>query len=694
MLAFVIVYPFAMAVYYALMRGKKSSEKENNIWSNVCIVSGAAELVAVVAVLASLLGGAPQRLLRVSFLTFDAGVSGGAGAVLGVVAAFAWFAVYLFSREYMKSDTSVIRYDFFNLLTLGATMGVFFAGDLFTLFFFFEIMSFTSFMWVAHRQTRGALYTAGTYLGISVAGGMAILMGLFIVYSQTGALDLGSIEERCAALMQDGGSRQWLYIAACCMLAGFGAKAGAFPVHAWLPKAYTEAPAPATALLSAVLSKTGAWGIWIVTVSMLGGEADWGAFVLVIGAVTMVYGGLRGVLSDNLKTTLAYSSMSQLGFIIVGIGMAGILKALSLPHAGIADQSLAFEGYEMASGGMLLHMLNHSAVKLVLFMAAGIVFMNAGSCELNRVRGFGRKKPFLLVTFLLAAAGIGGVPLLNGYFSKTMLHESITLCGEYLVQNMTYASYLGGLVNGVEYLFVFSGGLTVAYMIKLCVVLFAEKNEDAALQREYDAKKNYAALFTKLAMIACALPIPVAGLLPLLVKREIFSLESLSGAAVSIGVGIVIYAVIVRLVVFDRKEGHYRDIFPRWLDMERYVYRACVYRAIPFLLGIASRILDSFIDSIVLLLKKTIYRERALPYELPEGNRITHSVGAGMENIRKIYYKIGKKEYEPKDYEHKLALKNTDFFESLRIIERSLSFGLFMFCVGLMLTMIYLLAVN
>ncbi len=694
MLAFVIFYPFVAAACYVLMRGKKSSEKENNIWSNVCIVSGAAELIAAVVLLFGSLGDGIGKLMKVGFLTFDAGGNGGAGAVLGTVAAFAWFLVYLFSREYMKSDKGVIRYEFFNLMTLGATMGVFFAADLFTLFFFFEIMSFTSFMWVAHRQTRGALYAAGTYLGISVAGGMAILMGLFIVYSHIGTLDLGSIEECCATLRQNNSGRQWLYIAASCMFAGFGAKAGAFPIHAWLPKAYTEAPAPATALLSAVLSKTGVWGIWIVTVSILGGEVNWGAFVLVIGTVTMVYGGLRGVLSDNLKTTLAYSSMSQLGFIMVGVGMAGILKAL-LPAEGIAvNQNPVFEGFKMAEQGMFLHMVNHSIVKLTLFMAAGVIFMNVGSYELNRVRGFGRKKPFLLVVFALAAAGISGVPLLNGYVSKTMLHESITLCGGYLAQNMTHASYLNGLVKCVEYLFLFSGGLTVAYMLKLCMALFAEKNEDASVQKEYDEKKNYVSFSTKLSLACCALFVPIVGLSPLFLKREIFSLKSLSGAAVSIVIGIVVYAVVVRLIVFNKKERHYRDIFPRWIDIERYVYRALFYRTIPFLLGIISRILDSLVDSIVLLLRKTVYRERALPYELPEGNRITHSVGAAMENVRRLYYAVRKKDYEPKNYEHRLALKNMDFFESLRIVERSLSFGLLMFCVGLMLTMVYLLVVN
>lgn len=694
MLAFVIFYPFAMAVYYALMRGKKSSEKENNIWSNVCIVSGAAELIASVVLLFDLLSGGMGKHMKVGFLTFDAGSNGGAGAVLGTVAAFAWFAVYLFSREYMKSDKSVIRYEFFNLLTLGAAMGVFFAGDLFTLFFFFEIMSFTSFMWVAHRQTRGALYAAGTYLGISVAGGMAILMGLFIVYSRIGTLGLGSIEERCAALMQNDSGRQWLYIAASCVFAGFGAKAGAFPVHAWLPKAYNEAPAPATALLSAVLSKAGVWGIWIVTVSMLGKEADWGAFVLVIGAVTMVYGGLRGVLSDNLKITLAYSSMSQLGFIMVGVGMAGILKAL-IPAEGIAvNQNSVFEGFKMAEQGMFLHMINHSIAKLTLFMAAGVIFMNVGSYELNRARGFGRKKPFLLAVFALAAAGISGVPMLNGYVSKTMLHESITLCSGYLAQNMTHASYLNGLVNCVEYMFLFSGGLTAAYMLKLCIALFAEKNEDASMQKEYDEKKNYVSFTTKLSLFGCALLVPIVGLSPLFLKREIFSLKGMFGAAASIVIGVVVYAVVVRLIVFNKKERHYRDIFPRWLDIEGYVYRALFYRTIPFLLGIISRILDSLMDSVVLLLRKTVYRERALPYELPEGNRITHGVGVAMENTRRLYYVLRRKDYEPKDYEHQLALKNMDFFESLRIVERSLSFGLLMFCVGLMLTMVYLLVVN
>ena len=137
----------------------------------------------------------------------------------------------------------------------------------------------------------------------------------------------------------------------------------------------------------------------------------------------------------------------------------------------------------MAVNGTLLHMLNHSLVKLVLFMAAGVIFAQVGSYELNQVRGFGRRKPFLLATFVLAAAGVGGIPFLNGYVSKTLLHESIAEYGALLalaergsIQSVFAAT--SAMMRVVEVLFLFSGGLTVAYMTKLFVVLFVEKNSD------------------------------------------------------------------------------------------------------------------------------------------------------------------------------------------------------------------------
>lgn len=178
-------------------------------------------------------------------------------------------------------------------------------------------------------------------------------------------------------------------------------------------------------------------------------------------------------------------------------------------------------GMNMATDGTCLHMLNHALIKLVLFMIAGLIFMHVGSYDLNQVRGFGRRKPFLFVTFLLAAAGVGGIPLLNGYVSKTLLHESIAEYGELLAAagSSMALSATPAMIKAVEALFLFSGGLTIAYMTKLFVVLFVEKNSDKKVQEAYDAKGEYASLMTKAAIGVCALPIPLIGLLPNLVAE-------------------------------------------------------------------------------------------------------------------------------------------------------------------------------
>lgn len=736
------LFPFVMCALVWFVSRVRTRDKKK-VCAMILVLAGAVELAATLYLMLCDLRGieiGAYGVPGVGGLGLHFMYSGFRG-IFGVLTAFAWFVTSLFSYDYMKNDTNVIKYDFFNLLTLGATMGIFYAADLFTLFFFFEIMSFTSFVWVAQRRTREALYAAGTYLGIAIAGGMAILMGLFIVHNWLGTLSFDLMYENAVALINGNANATWLYVAAGCMFVGFGAKAGAFPVHVWLPQSYTEAPAPATALLSAILSKTGVFGIMLVTLDVLPMRGSWGMFLLMAGMVTMVLGGIRGVVSSNLKTTLAYSSMSQIGFILTGVGMQSLLAeylrlAAGMANTGTADawsvDSETFveatRVFGMAMNGTCLHMLNHSLVKLVLFMAAGIIFAQVGSYELNQVRGFGHGKPFLFVVFVLAAAGVGGIPLLNGYVSKTLLHEGITEYGALLalaegspVQPVLAAT--PAVMKVIEALFLFSGGLTVAYMTKLFVVLFVEKNSDKKVQEAYDAKKAYAPLRSKLAVGVCALPIPFIGILPNLVARPVaeyglvrfglshllegqhenihyYSLHNLSGALVSIIVGVAVYFLVVRIMILrgvfvKNKENGYRDIFPSWLNMERYVYRAVFYTAVPFVLGIISRILDSMVDTAVVILRKTVYSDRALPYELPEGNRVTHRIGYTMERVRLLYYAVLRKEgYEPKNYEHRLAMKGTDLFENFRIIERSLSFGLFMFCVGLGLTMIYLLLVN
>lgn len=717
---FAVIFPLLAAFAVWLIFRNKRLDRDRSVLAIVMLVISAVEFAVVLCYLLCDWGFFGSGFFAAEIYV---GVSGlglhfiytGFRGVFAVITAFAWFVTFLYAKEFMKNDTRVIRYDFFNLLTLGATMGIFYAADFFTLFFFFEMMSFTSFMWVAHRQTYASQYASGTYLGIAVAGGMAILMGIFIVYANFGTLEfekLGTISvENTVPVLA----------AAVCMFLGFGAKAGAFPVHVWLPASYTEAPAPATTLLSAVLSKTGIFGLILITCELMPPLlwGSWGRLILIAGVITMVLGGIRAVMSGNLKTTIAYSSMSQIGFILVGIGMLALhgefVEFLGQGRMFVTDEELA--SFYMTRNGVFLHMVNHSIVKLVLFLIVGVVFMNAGSYELNRVRGFGHGKPFLLVTFLLAACGVGGIPLFNGYVSKTLLHESIAEYAKLLgsVQGTMGVQGLSpAFVKAVEYLFLFSGGLTLAYMAKLFVVLFVERNEDTLLQDEYEGKKKYASVLSKAAIALCAVPIPLIGVLPNLVADSLatygaevsgglspfieqvyyFSLNNLSGAVISVAVAVVVYLLVVRFLMLRRKNEGYHEIFPAWLDLEKYVYRDIFYRFFAFLLGIIARILDSIVDSIVVFLRKTVYKDRPIPYTLPEGNRMTHLLGKGMENVYRIYCAARKKEYRAKRYEHKLALRSMDLFENMRIIERSLSFGLFMFCVGLGLTMIYLLLVN
>ena len=316
-------------------------------------------------------------------LTFTAD---GFRAVYVCIAAFMWMCTSLFSMEYFAHYRNRNRYYMFQLITLGATEAIFLSADLYTVFVFFEIMSLTSYVWVAQDERKESLRAAGTYLAVALIGGLVMLMGLFLLNCQAGTLEIDRLYEACRG--------KNVYAAALCLLFGFGAKAGVFPLHIWLPKAHPVAPAPASALLSGILTKTGIFGILVISCKILLHDGIWGTLILILGVLTMVAGAVLALFSVDLKRTLACSSVSQIGFILVGIGMQGLLG----------------EENRLAVRGSFLHMVNHSLFKLVLFMAAGVVYMNLHKLDLNEIRGFGRKKPLLAFIYLMGALGIGGMP--------------------------------------------------------------------------------------------------------------------------------------------------------------------------------------------------------------------------------------------------------------------------------------------
>lgn len=602
--------------------------------------------------------------------------------IYGMVAAFMWMMTTILSREYFTHHENRNRFYLFLLLTLGATLGVFFSADLYTTFIFFEIMSFTSYVWVAQEENEPSLRAAATYLAVAVIGGLVMLMGLFLLYHTLGTLTISELLPAAAKCAD----KKLLYTAGVCALVGFGAKAGAFPLHIWLPKAHPVAPAPASALLSGILTKTGIFGILIISSNLFLHDAAWGTLILAVGVLTMFGGALLAVFSIDLKRTLACSSMSQIGFIMVGIGMQGLLG----------------EENALAVHGTLLHMINHSMIKLVLFMAAGVIFMNAHALDLNEIRGFGKRKPLLKGIFLIGALAIAGIPLFGGYISKTLLHESIVEFGG------------GGLMRAVEYIFLFSGGLTVAYMTKLYTAIFIEENEDKKVQKKFDGVRNYMNPASAFALGGSALVLLVWGLFPHTIMDRAaelgqglmhleesghtvsyFSVTNLTGALISIAIGALVYGVVIRKLLMRKNEAGasvYINAWPAWLDMENLIYRPVLLGFLPFVSRLVCRALDSFLDTLTVILRKTLYRDSPLPHELPEGNRFTLTAGRVLNFLQwlgnKIHHKNGGGD---KDFVHILAMKNEEMKESNRIIQRSLSFGLLLFCIGLCLTLIYII---
>lgn len=618
----------------------------------------------------------------------------------GMIAAFMWFMSTLFSREYFSHYRNRNRYYFFLLLTLGATEGVFLSADFYTTFIFFEMMSLTSYVWVAQDEKKESMRAAETYLGVALIGGLVMLMGIFLLNSVTGTLmfkDLTGLW-RSESYEDIPGGLEKLWAAGFCMLFGFGAKAGAFPLHIWLPKAHPVAPAPASALLSGILTKTGMFGILILTSYIFLGNIFWGSVILLIGIFTMVVGAVLALFSVDLKRTLACSSVSQIGFILVGVGMSGLL----------GDENSS------AVWGSLLHMVNHSLIKLVLFMAAGVVFMNVHKLNLNEIRGFGRKKPLLHFIFLMGAFGISGVPLWNGYISKTLLHESTVKYMELMRAGKVSSYFALGTMEWIEWIFLISGGLTAAYMTKLYVALFIEKNQNSKVQEKFDSLKgNYMNKLSAGALTLSAVLLPIMGFFPNRVMSPVanlgqgfmhlqkgaggaewFSPESLKGAGISLLIGAVIYLAVVRLWMMKKKEGGrvYVNRWHRYLDLENVIYRPVLLKGLPFVFGVLCRALDSMVDFVVVLLRKTVYKDSKLPHELEEGTRITYAMGClanGFE--RGANATIWRKHPRNVDYVHKYALVYEEMSEEGTIIGRSLSFGLLLFCIGLIITVVYLL---
>ena len=571
--------------------------------------------------------------------------------ILCLMGSVLWFGSAVFGQEYLNHAEHKSRYYLYYLITEGATLGVFLAADLYTLLVCFEVMSVASWTLVAHEETPGAMHAADSYLAFAVIGGLVTLMGMFMLQDMFGTVNIAALRELAPVYTH----RSRLYVAGALTAFGFCAKCGMWPLHTWLPAAHPVAPATASALLSGIITKAGIFGILVLSAQIFLHDTAWGRVMLVLAMITMATGAVLGVFSTNLKRTLACSSMSQIGFILTGIAMSELLGEKS---AG-------------AVHGLTLHMLNHSLFKLTLFLAAGAVFMNLHELELNRIRGFGRGKPILIFSMLMGLCGLAGIPGGSGYVSKTLLHESIVEYIEILEHHGQHA----GWYQAAEWIFLVSGGLTLAYMLKLFICVCLEKNEDPEEQKRFDAMNgHWCTKISGAVLFICAALIPLLGCTPYRsmdriaalsesffhveesVSVNYFTLGNLKGGAISITIGLVVYFLAVRGLLM--KGNAYLDRWPKALNLEEGFYRPLLLKVLPFIGALAARVTGTLPEVIRKGVCVLLYRGNNNGYITPR------------ENDRFTVYER--------------APEGTHGFWA------SLDFSLMMFSLGLVIVLVYL----
>ncbi len=333
------------------------------------------------------------------------------------------------------------------------------------------------------------------------------------------------------------------------------------PLHIWLPKAYPAAPTPATIVLSAVLAKTGIFGIIVTIEVIMSGDFIISIIILVIGFLNMFIGGFLAMMQRNIKRILAYSSMSQIGYILVGIGLIGILK----------------EHRTIAIYGTLYHVINHGIFKALLFMGTGTIYMVLNEVSINKIGGFGINKHVLKIIFFIGVLSVIGMPGFNGFTSKTMLHEALIEA-----QHM----YGGVFFKICEIVFIISSSFTVAYLLKIFVAVFIEKsNHDIEKVKARISKRALLpmVIFSLMSIYIGLNPNAILHVLDKALKPfgnaqpiavNFYTFNNIKSSMIIILIGIIIYMGFIRRVLKKGEGTNWYYVNPtlNWISLEKHIY--------------------------------------------------------------------------------------------------------------------------
>lgn len=389
----------------------------------VCAVTAAASLW----VLPGVLGGTVYEvyLLRLTpqiwiHLRVDA-----LGALFGATVALLWLLALVYSHGYMADGHRLGRYYAFFMLCLSWTMGVAYAGNLLTFLIFYELFSILTYPLVVHEETPAAMAAGTKYVIYILVGGSLVLLGVVFTFFLAGDQTL-----TVGGLLTAEMDRTALLAIFWCFIVGFGVKAAIMPLHGWVPDAHPAAPAPFSAVLSGVMVAAGSFGITRILFQVFGVDllAELGVmpYLAVLAAITVVFAAILAVSQDNLKRRLAYSTISQMGYVTLGIALLG---------AG-------------ATIGALVHITNHAFMKGTLFLVAGLLIKRAGIHNVSEIKGIAHRMPYTMAAFSLAALGMIGTPPLSGFISKWYLGLGILEVD----QPLYLAVLLGGALLAAIYL--------------------------------------------------------------------------------------------------------------------------------------------------------------------------------------------------------------------------------------------------
>jgi multicomponent Na+:H+ antiporter subunit D len=351
-----------------------------------------------------------------------------AGALMILVIAIIGAAVMPFAWRSIQHEILIKHTGLFYtcyLLCLAGLLGIVVTGDAFNLFVFLEISSLSSYVLISLGSTRRALTAAFQYLVMGTIGATFILIGVGLLYMMTGTLNMVDISQRLAGIADT----RTLRVAFAFVTVGVSIKLALFPLHLWLPNAYTFAPSMVSAFFAATATKVGIYVLLRLFFTVFGIQFSFtamhvGEILMLLAVAAMLVASLVAIFQNNVKRMLAYSSVAQIGYIILGISLAS--------SDGVA-------------AGMI-QLFNHALIKCGLFLSLGCIFLRLGSVELQDMHGLARQMPWTMAAFVAGGLSLIGIPLTAGFISKWYLVNAALMGGYWPLAMLILVSSVFALI--------------------------------------------------------------------------------------------------------------------------------------------------------------------------------------------------------------------------------------------------------